>query len=385
MKEAKRTASKSVKPFSGDITVGIDTHKKDYHVCVWSVDQDCKIQRWVQPPDVRVLIEKLKQWRAQIVQIVYEAGPVGFELARQLIQDGWPAIVTSPGDVPTGRYEAKSDRADAQRLALLSARKLLQPIHIPTAEHDRERQLQRQRQQFMKDRKRSQLRIRMFMLYSNIAMPEDFTWTQSKVDRLSTLITSEDLREILQYYIEAYYHAQSMVNKTDQRLKKLAQREHNQETIQHLCTIPGIGQRTALEFLLEMGPASRFETKHQVAKYQGLAPDVRSSGQSRKEGPLNRSGNRRLKTLLIEAAWRWRHYDPHAKTHYARMLSNTGCAQKAITAVAHKLGIIMWNILKNQTDYIPGGTGKKVPHKTPKQTTGKQTKNQNPQQPGSPA
>lgn len=76
-----------------------------------------------------------------------KAGPTGFGLARKLIEAAWPAIVTSPGDVPTTRHEARSDRRDAQRLAIMAAKKLLKPIHIPTADHDRERQIQRQRQQ----------------------------------------------------------------------------------------------------------------------------------------------------------------------------------------------------------------------------------------------
>src|SRR5690606_8094034 len=93
--------------------------------------------------------------------------------------------------------------------------------------------------------------------------------------------------------------------------------------------------------------------------------DVRSSGQSRTEGPLNRSGNRRLKTLLVEAAWRWRSFDDHARAHYNRMFANTGCAQKAITALAHKLGIVMWNIHERQTDYLPGGINPRKPAPKP--------------------
>lgn len=300
-------------------------------------------------------MEKLKPYRSQITQIVYEAGSVGFTLARNLIAEGWPAIVTSPADIPTSRNEPKSDRRDAIRLARLCARGLLNPIHIPTRQQESERAFQRQRQQFLGDRKRLQMRIRMYLLSCGVKLADTFRWGAAQTRDLPCLLTCADEQLVLQGYIEAYFQAVDMVNRCDAQLEQLKQREHHKPTLNHLCTIPGIASRTALEFTLEMGPAGRFETKHQVGKYQGLAPDVRSSGQSRKEGPLNRSGNRRLKTLLIEAAWRWRRYDEHARAYYSQMLSNTGCAQKAITAVAHKLGIIMWNIVEKQTDYIPGG------------------------------
>lgn len=353
MSKIKRNTKAPVKSFCGPITVGIDTHLKDYHVCLYSTQDECIVDSWVQPSDANLLITKLTPWRPQITQIVYEAGPVGFCLARTLLAGNWPAIITSPGDIPMSRFEAKCDRRDAHRLALMSSRKLLSPIYIPTAEHDAQRQIQRQRNQLLKDRKRCQVRIRMFMLYSGAAIAPHFRWQPALLMQMPQMLTCPDQRATLQLYIQAYQSAQQLVGYADNRLSELAKRPHIQPQVNHLSTIPGIAQRTALEFILEMGPPDRFETKHQVAKYQGLAPEVRSSGQSRKEGPLNRSGNRRLKTLLIEAAWRWRRYCPHAKAYYNKMFANTGNAQKAITALAHKLGIIMWRILSTATSYDP--------------------------------
>lgn len=369
VRNTKRSKEHCVKSYCGEIVVGVDSHKKDYHVVMWNVEDDGKLQGWVQPSDDQALMNKLEPYRSQIKLIVYEAGSVGFTLVRNLIAAGWPAIVTSPGDIPTSRNEPKSDRRDAMRLAKLGARGLLQPIYVPTPEQEYERGLQRQRQQFLKDRKRHQLRIKMALLNWGIKLPDTFRWKEKETRELPCLVTNIDQQLILEGYLEAYFLTHHLVKRCDTQLENLKGRSHNKSTIRHLTTIGGIGSRTALEFKLEMGSAGRFETKHQVAKYQGLAPDVRSSGQSRKEGPLNRSGNRRLKTLLIEAAWRWTRYDPHAKTYYNHMFSNTGCAQKAITAVAHKLGIVMWNIMEKQTDYVPGGINPRSRQKDTPQTS----------------
>jgi transposase len=71
---------------------------------------------------------------------------------------------------------------------------------------------------------------------------------------------------------------------------------------------------------------------------------VRQSGQTRREGGLLRSASGRLRTVLVEAAWRWVANDEAAKQIYRRLVTNTGSAQKAIVAVARRLGVLLWRL-----------------------------------------
>lgn len=95
----------------------------------------------------------------------------------------------------------------------------------------------------------------------------------------------------------------------------------------------------------------RFNRAEEVASYLGLAPMVRHSGQKTPSGRLVPVGQTRLRSLLVEAAWLWRAKDNYAKEHYNRFLSRTGIAQKAITALAHKLAIILWRLSIEQRFY----------------------------------
>ena len=85
MKNTKPTRTQRVKNYQGKIVVGIDTHKKDYHVCLWNTEEKCKLRAWVQPSDDRALVQALEPYRGQVTQIVYEAESVGFSLARNLL------------------------------------------------------------------------------------------------------------------------------------------------------------------------------------------------------------------------------------------------------------------------------------------------------------
>ena len=89
-----------------------------------------------------------------------------------------------------------------------------------------------------------------------------------------------------------------------------------------------------MTFRLELPEPERFEHEGQVARMIGLAPQVRQSGQTRREGRLLKSGNARLRTVLVEAAWRWVARDEAAARRYRQLVANTGSGKKAIVAMA---------------------------------------------------
>ncbi len=88
----------------------------------------------------------------------------------------------------------------------------------------------------------------------------------------------------------------------------------------------------------------------------GLAPNIRESGETRREGGIMRSGNGRLRSVLVEAAWRWVAGDEGAAQTYRRLVGNTGSAKKAIVAMARRLGILLWRMSVQQEQFCPQRT-----------------------------
>jgi len=74
--------------------------------------------------------------------------------------------------------------------------------------------------------------------------------------------------------------------------------------VERLRTAPGIGPVTAVAFVATLDDVRRFRTAHQVAGYLGLTPREYSSGEQQHRGRISKTGNPRMRALLVEAAWR---------------------------------------------------------------------------------
>jgi transposase len=131
----------------------------------------------------------------------------------------------------------------------------------------------------------------------------------------------------------------------------LSRAERHRKTNQTLQSVPGVGLVTAMSFRLELPEPERFSDQCQVAKMIGLAPQVRQSGETRHEGGILKSGNARLRTVLVEAAWRWVACDEAARERYKRLVANTGSGNKAIVGMARRLGVLLWRMSVRRKAY----------------------------------
>ena len=74
--------------------------------------------------------------------------------------------------------------------------------------------------------------------------------------------------------------------------------------VAQLMTAPGIGPVTAAAFVATLDCVTRFPSAHQVEAYLGLTPSEYSSGEQQRRGRISKTGNARMRYLLVEAAWR---------------------------------------------------------------------------------
>jgi transposase len=334
------------------IHVGVDVHKQSYSVALSSADRGL-LATWVQPARPEVLIERLRPIRGAVAQVVYEAGPTGFALARRLRAEGYEAQVIAPSKLlaPVGP-EAKSDRLDCRRLAQLSAKGLLHPVRVPTEQEEADRQVLRLREQLVCKTRSVQSQIKSFLLQHGIAEPAGLGhWSKASVAMLRGLALLPELRFCLDLLLDELAHAQQQVQRVTVRLKELAEADRHRKATAVLCSVPGVGVLTAAAFRLELPEPQRFDHAGQVARMVGLAPQVRQSGETRREGGLLKSGNARLRTVLVEASWRWVRYDETAACRYRQLVANTGSSKKAIVAMARRLGVLLWRLSVHNKPY----------------------------------
>lgn len=125
-----------------------------------------------------------------------------------------------------------------------------------------------------------------------------------------------------------------------------------------LCTITGIGQRTAEVVIAEIGvDMTRFPTAKHLASWAGMCPGQHESAGKRRSGKA-RKGDAALRVALCEAAWSAAHSrDSYLAAQFRRFSRRMGKKNegKAIFAVAHTLLVIIWHVLANGVDYTDLG------------------------------
>lgn len=121
-----------------------------------------------------------------------------------------------------------------------------------------------------------------------------------------------------------------------------------------LTAIPGIEASSALKIVSEIGlDLSRWKSSKQFASWLGLCPGNKVSGGKRLSGKSKRTANYASSILRIAASTL--HRSDSALGAFLRRLKARLGAPKAITATAHKLATIIFNMLKNGVEYIETG------------------------------
>jgi transposase len=118
-----------------------------------------------------------------------------------------------------------------------------------------------------------------------------------------------------------------------------------------LMTIPGIDMVVAIGVLAAVGPIDRFESPDRLVSYLGLNPTVHQSGEGRpRHGRISKQGRTHARTMLVEAAWQAVRGPGPLRAFYERVARRRGNHIAAV-AVARKLAVIIWHMLKRGEDY----------------------------------
>ena len=122
------------------------------------------------------------------------------------------------------------------------------------------------------------------------------------------------------------------------------------ERVQRLMSIPGVGEVTALTWVLETGEVSRFSSSRNVISYCGLCSGQHESAGKEQRGPLSKQRNKHLQTTLIEAAKLAPRWNVDLALLHEKELTR-GNKNRATLAVARKLVEFMLAVDRRETDF----------------------------------
>ena len=123
------------------------------------------------------------------------------------------------------------------------------------------------------------------------------------------LLKFEDpwLCETFDSYYTEMQHCLQRLDSLDKRVKELAESELYKEVVELLKCFHGISTLTAISIITEIFDFGRFSNPRQLMSYLGFIPSEYTTGTKQKKGPIGKNGNKRVRRLLIEVSWHYRH------------------------------------------------------------------------------
>jgi transposase len=293
----------------------------------------------------------------------YEAGRDGFWIHRYLCTLGIRNSVVDSSSIEVNRRyrRAKTDRIDANKLLTMLIRymngetKLWSVLRVPEKDDEDARRLHRETERLKKERTAHTNRIKSLLALHGVVMGmgirKSFKKDIEKVvlwngEHLPSRVKEEMIREYDRYQL-IQQQLQALEQEKKQALKSESKSSKKVLTLQNL---KGIGSVSSWVLVHEYFGWRVFKNTKEVGAASGLAPTPYDSGGSQSEQGISKSGNRRVRALMVEVGWYWLWHQPQSNLSQWFM-ARYGQGSKrmrriGIVALARKLLIALWKYLE---------------------------------------
>jgi transposase len=168
----------------------------------------------------------------------------------------------------------------------------------------------------------------------------------------SSIGTNSTAKEmILKQKIALLLHLEDALQEITAMLIEMA-RKLMEEDINIMTSIKGIGDKTAANFLVEMGgDINQFERSGKIIAMAGLDPAVYQSGKHEGNGRITKRGNRHLRRIIWMMTTRVIQYSDVFKVYYLKRRKEGLPYKKAVLATAHKLIRVIYAMLTQRTTF----------------------------------
>src|ERR1700748_1559527 len=243
----------------------------------------------------------------------------------------------------------KTDRNDARGLAHLARTGFFKPVHVKSLPAHALRSLIIARKKLVGRRVTLENQIRGLAVVFGIRLPRALTAAfVSQALKASEGVAG--LSAAMRGLIAARTAVMSAVAAIDADMRRMTRAS---EACRRLMTIPGVGQLTALAFVAAIDDPSRIRRSRDAGAYLGLVPRRYQSGEIDYTGGISKCGDRRVRTLLYEAAnvMLTRYKGQLKLKDWAFAIARRSTMRKARVALARRLAIIMHAMLRDGTEF----------------------------------
>lgn len=356
--------------------VGLDVHRDSIAIAVAVRDGKPAASLGSVPNDVPGLIRRLlRLGPAGSLRCCYEAGPTGFGLARRLHAAGIACEVIAPSLVPVQPgARVKTDRRDAQKLAQYLRSGDLTPVHVLDPATEAIRDLERARDDAKRAERAARHQLSKFLLRHGRWFEGRSTWGPAHLAWLAKQqFDNKAQQDVMNDYREAVEMATARVGRLTGRLAERVAAWEKAPLVTALQALRGVDLVSAATLVAEVGDFRRFASASELMSFVGLVPSEHSSGGSRRQGRITRTGNGHVRRILVESTWHYRRQPRMSQAIRARnervsapvraiawkaqqrlhkrlfrLMGRGKPASQAVTAVARELVGFVWAIAREE-------------------------------------
>jgi transposase len=356
--------------------VGLDVHRDSIAIGVAKMDGRPGECLATVPNDVPALIKRLlRLGPAESLRCCYEAGPTGFGLARRLITMGIACEVIAPSLVPVQPgARVKTDRRDAAKLAQYLRSGNLTSIHVHDPVTEAIRDLERARDDAKRAERSARQQLSKFLLRHERWFTGKSTWGPAHQAWLAQQCFEQPAQQdVMNDYRESVEMATARVARLTTQMAERSASWEKAPLVTALQALRGVEMVSAVTLVAEVGDFRRFASASELMSFVGLVPSEHSSGGSRRQGRITRTGNGHVRRILVESAWHYRRQPRMSKAirerndrvsaavraiawkaqqrlnkRLNRLMSRGKPATRAVTAVARELVGFVWAIAREE-------------------------------------
>lgn len=329
--------------------IGFDIHKKVISFCEKKIDGEIVDQGMINATrdDLTAFVKgRKKEWIGAMEATLFTGWIYDFLLPYALeLKVAHPEMLKA-----ITASKKKNDATDAEKIADLLRCDLLPECYMAPTEHRDLRRVLRYRNLLVREA------VKMKNKTAGLLMEVGATYSKK---RLYGKKYFNELLENLDYVPDTVVNLLK-ISKSNLDIFTGLQKTlvtgllvdpHLKKRVDFLRTIPGIGEITALTWVLEIGDVERFGRISQAVSYCGLCSAQNESAGKSKRGPISKKRNKHLQTVLIEAAKLAPRWNPELALIHEKELGK-GNRNRATLAIARKLVAYMLAVDKRQQKFI---------------------------------
>jgi transposase len=329
--------------------IGIDVHKRDSQVCILSAEGELLLEKRIRTNSDR--FRELLGSRPP-ARILVEASTESEWVARSLEGLGHEVIVADPNFAAmyaTRSRKVKTDKRDARTLAEACRLGAYHPAHRVSDEQRQSRGRLAVREVLVRTRTRFIALVGALLRSQGLRVASGSA--DRFVERVQRLVLPGHLQSQIAPLLAVMLQLNPQIAFLDEVLERGVQQD---EAVARLATAPGVGPVVATAFVATLDDPERFRGAHQVESFLGLVPQERSSGEKQHKGPTTKSGNGRMRWLLVQAAWailRSQSEQSAPLREWASRLAQRRGKNVAVVALARRLAGILFAMWRDGKNY----------------------------------